>query len=464
MSHRSLEDALREAGSAVQLARTSQLGPYVYPAVPSEFSNWRDEQVAWRETCALFDQSHHMTDLYLEGPDVLRLLSELGVNTFSNFVPNRAKQFVACNHDGYVIGDAILFFLDENRVSLVGRPSAHNWVQFHAETGDYDVRVERDERTAVNPTGRRKQYRFQLQGPTAPQVLERATGGPLPDIPFFRMGEITIAGRRVRAFHHGMSGAPGMELFGPWEDAEEVRGALIEAGRDYGLRQVGSRVYATNTLESGWIPSPLPAVFTGEEMRPYREWLPADGYEGTGSLGGSYYSDDITDYYLTPWDLGYGQFVKFDHDFVGREALQEMAASPPRRKVTLAWNAGDVTRAFATLFQKGTPAKYIDLPLSNYATWPYDRLMVGDELVGISTFSGYSYNERSMLSLAIVDNDVKIGNEVTLIWGEEGGGSPRPVVERHVQCEIRAIVSPCPYSEVARTRYAPGWRTKAAAV
>ena len=207
MTQRSLEDAIQAAGSAVELARNSQIGPYVYPAVPPEFTNWREEQVAWRETAALFDQSHHMTDLYLEGPDVIRLLSDLGVNTFGNAAVDKAKQFVCCNPDGYVIGDAILFFLDENRVSLVGRPSAHNWVQYHAETGDYDVAVERDERTAVNPTGGRKIYRFQVQGPTALEVLGKATGAALPEIPFFNMGRLTIAGRDVRALHHGMSGA-----------------------------------------------------------------------------------------------------------------------------------------------------------------------------------------------------------------------------------------------------------------
>jgi len=132
---------------------------------------------------------------------------------------------------------------------------------------------------------------------------------------------------------------------------------------------------------------------------------------------------------------------------------------PARRKVTLAWNGDDVARAIRTLFEKGDPAKYIDLPLSNYSTWPNDRVMAGDHAVGVSTFSGYSYNERSMLSLAVVDDDVELGNEVTLVWGEEGGGSAKPVVERHVQAEIRAIVSPCPYSEVARTSYAEGWRT-----
>jgi vanillate/3-O-methylgallate O-demethylase len=462
MSERSLEDLLQTAGSPVDLARNSQIGPYVYPAVPAEFSNWRDEQVAWQETCALFDQSHHMTDLTIKGPDVLRLLSAVGVNSFETFQPGKAKQLVVCNPNGYVIGDGILFFLAEDEVRLVGRPSAHNWVQFHGERGDYDVQFDRDERTAVNPTGKRELYRFQVQGPTALKVLEEATGGELPDIKFFNLGELTIAEHRVRALHHGMSGAPGLELFGPWEEGEDVRAALVEAGEgDLGLRQVGARVYATNTLESGWIPCPLPAIFTGDDLRAYREWLPAKGYEGTGSLGGSYYSDDIEDYYLDPHDLGYWGFVKFDHDFIGRDALEAMGDEPKRRKVTLAWNGEDVAAATGSLFEKGDPVKYIDLPLSNYSTWPNDKVLLDGEMVGVSTFSGYSYNERSMLSLAVVDVDVELGTEVTLVWGEEDGGSAKPVVERHRQAELRAVVSPCPYSEVVRTTYHEGWRSKA---
>jgi vanillate/3-O-methylgallate O-demethylase len=462
MSGQSLEDRLQEVGGAVEIARNSQIGPYVYPKVAAEFSNWRDEQVAWRETCALFDQSHHMTDLTIEGPDVIRLLSAVGVNSFETFEPGKAKQLVVCNPDGYVIGDGILFFLDENKVRLVGRPSAHNWVQYHGETGGYDVSFDRDERTAVNPTGGRQLYRFQVQGPTALQVLENAAGGPLPEIKFFNLGWLEITGHRVRALHHGMSGTAGLELFGPYEEGDEVRAAIVEAGDELGLRQVGSRVYATNTLESGWIPCPLPAIFTGEDMEAYREWLPAQGYEGTGSLGGSYYSDDIEDFYLTPHDLGYWGFVKFDHDFIGRNALEELGDEPKRRKVTLAWNGEDVAGAMHTLFGRDDPVKYIDLPLSNYSTWPYDKVLHDGDMVGISTFSGYSFNERSMLSLAIVDSDVEIGTEVTLVWGEEGGGSTKPVVERHRQAEIRAVVSPCPYSEVARTSYHEGWRSKAA--
>jgi vanillate/3-O-methylgallate O-demethylase len=446
------------------MARHSQVAALVsdIPGVPPEFSNWRDEQVAWRKTAALLDLTHHMTDLSIEGPDAIRLLSDLGVNSFKGFKPGMAKQFVCCNSAGYLIGDGILFFLDENRISLLGLPAAHNWVQYHARSGRYNVTVERDEPTLVNPGGQRRLYRYQVQGPKALEVLDRAGAAQAAEIKFFNIGKLTIAGRAVRALRHGMSGAPGLELFGPWQDRNEIREALLAAGSELGLRPVGYLAYPTTTLESGWIPGPVPAIFAGEELTAYRESLPANGYEALGSLGGSFSSEEISDYYVTPYEMGYGPFVKFDHDFVGRKALEAMGNKPQRRKVTLLWNTDDVTAAMRTLFDAGDPAKFIRLPYSIYANWNYDKVLSGGRLVGLSTVSGFSYNERAMLSLALVDADIEIGSEVTLVWGEEGGGSSKSTVERHVQTKIRALVSTCPYSEVVRTSYAPGWRTTAA--
>ena len=321
MSYENLEHALQAAKNPVQMLRNSQIGPYAFPVVPSEFTNWRDEQRSWRETCALFDQSHHMTDLYVEGPDALKLFSALGINTFNNFRVDTAKQFVACNHDGYVIGDAILFHLAPNSFVLVGRPPALNWVQYNVETGRYNAKAERDERSFVNKSGGRRVYRYQVQGPNAKKVMEKVTGKPVPEIKFFHMDVFQIAGCRVRALRHGMVGQPGWEIFGPWADAEKVRDAIVEAGRELGIRRVGARTYPTSTLESGWIPSPLPAVYSGELMKPYREWLKGTSYEATASLGGSFVSKNIESYYLTPYDLGYGSFLRFDHDFIGRAAL-----------------------------------------------------------------------------------------------------------------------------------------------
>ncbi len=464
MTAKTLEDVIQAAGNPVTLLRNSQTGPNVYPGVPPEYTNWRDETQAWQKTCVLFNQSYHMADLAVEGPDALKLLTHLGVNSMANFAVDKAKQFVPCSHDGYVIGDVILFYLADRTFNLVGRIPVLNWIMFHAATGGYDVKVELDERSAARPDPfNRKAYRFQIQGPNAMKVMEKVLGAAPPELKFFNMCHLTIAGRRVRALRHGMAGQPGFELFGPYADGDAVRDALVKAGEEFGLRLVGGRAYSANTLESGWVPSPLPAVYSGEKMKAYRQWLPASSYEARASIGGSFVSSNIEDYYLTPWDLGYGPHVKFDHDFIGREALERMAKGPHRKKVTLAIDNDDVMRVIASQYRKTGRAKFIEFPSAVYSMHPFDRVTKDGRTIGVSTWVGYSANEGRMLTLAILDAEHAVdGNEVTFVWGEENGGTSKPTVERHEQVEMRATVSPVPYAEVARTGYAQGWRTQQA--
>jgi vanillate/3-O-methylgallate O-demethylase len=195
-------------------------------------------------------------------------------------------------------------------------------------------------------------------------------------------------------------------------------------------------------------------------MKTYREWLPGDGYEASGSIGGSFDSDEIEDYYLTPHDLGYDFYVKFDHDFVGREALEALDPDQQRHKVTFEWNPDDVVRVWASLFNDpGENFKYIDLPLSNYTSATYDAVIKNDEVVGFSMFSGYTFNDRAFLSLGTVDPGIEMGDELTLVWGEEDGGTDKTTVERHKQTEIRVRVAPTPYSKTAREEYGGTWRT-----
>ena len=147
----SLESLLGSAGSVVELLRNQQAGPNVYPGVPAEYTNWRDEQRAWQQSCVLFNQSYHMAELMVEGADALAFLNGLGINSFKGFAPDKAKQYVPCSHDGYVIGDVILFYLAENQFNLVGRAPTLNWVMFNAESGSHRVTCSYDERTAARP-------------------------------------------------------------------------------------------------------------------------------------------------------------------------------------------------------------------------------------------------------------------------------------------------------------------------
>jgi vanillate/3-O-methylgallate O-demethylase len=460
---KSLEDLLQSAGNTVDLLRNSKIGAYVYPVVAPEFHNWRSEQRAWRESAVLFDQSHHMVDIYIKGPDAIKLLSDTAINSFASFPVNRAKQYVPVSYSGHVIGDGILFHLSQNELVFVGRAPSANWIRFHAETGGYNVEIIHDDRSPSRPGGKpvhRISYRYQIQGPNAWPIIEKLHGGKLEQLKFFNMSTMNIDGTVVRTLRHGMAGAPGLEIWGPYADGERIKNAILEAGAEFGIVPVGSRAYASNTLESGWIPSPLPAVYTGAEMKKYRQWLPAASYEGTGAIGGSFVSKNIEDYYVTPYEIGYGPFIKFDHDFIGRSALEKMQNNNHRRKVTLAWNSEDVVDAFASMFRKGDNVKYMELPLSNYANSNYDAVMGGDKVIGLSMFSGYSYNERSMLSLATVDSDVEVGTEVDLLWGEKPN-TAKTTVEPSTQTRIRARVSPVPYAEVVRAQYVESsWRSK----
>ncbi|WP_458083840.1 aminomethyl transferase family protein [Streptomyces malaysiensis] len=450
MTSESLATAIARVGNPVDLLRNTAARAHTFPVAP-EFTNWRSEQRAWAESCALLDQSHHMVDLFLQGPDALRLLSDLGVNTFNNFGVNKAKQFVAVNPDGQLIGDAILFHLEEELFDLVGHPMVLDWVLFHLDRGDYKVTAERDENSAVRTDGPPKFYRYELQGPTAAAVLEQATQQPLPETKFFTMADFTIAGNTVRGLRHGMAGQPGFELFGPWEEGEAVLAALLAAGKDHGLVRAGAKAYSTANLESGWVPAPIPAIFGDDPLlKEYREWLPASAI---GAIGGSVDSDDIADYYLTPYDIGYDRTVKFDHDFIGRAALEELAKNPPRTKVTLVWNNDDVTAALGSLLGEGPGAKYFDLPKIRYALHQEDKVLVDGERIGISLDCGYIANERAMVSLATIAKEhAEPGTEVTVVWGEHPR-SAKPQVEDHKQWEIRATVAPVPFVQFARTNY-----------
>ncbi|WP_300437083.1 aminomethyltransferase family protein [uncultured Mameliella sp.] len=465
----SLNDTMKKWNNPVEMLRNSQIGMYVYPVVTPEFQNWRNEQAAWRESAVLFDQSHHMDEVIVEGPQATEFLSHHGINSFANFDLNRAKHFVPVTPNGHVIGDHIIFREREDKYILVGRAPTSNWLMFAAAWGKWNVRLRHDPRSPSRPEGERvlrEHYRYQIQGPEAYKIFEKMNGGPIPDIKFFHVDWINIGSKKVQALRHGMSGAPGLEVWGPYKDKDYIHSVILESAKEAGVNivQCGSRAYSTNTLESGWIPSPLPGIYTGDGMlADYRDWLGADMYEAAGAIGGSFVSDNIEDYYVNPFELGYDFYIGWKKDdFIGKSALEKIKAEGAhRKKVTFEWNREDVLKVIASGFEEGTPYKWIDFPQPNYASSSADMVMQGDQMVGMSMFNGYSWNERCMLSLGVVHKDVQVGDVLTLRWGEPDD-TAKTSTEKHKQAEIRVRVSPTPYAKEARENYADSWRTKAA--
>lgn len=439
---KSLEEMLQNVEGVVRMMRTAPTHrrPFQYP---TEYGGWYDEQWAWQNTAVLFDQSFHMNDLTISGPDALKLLSDTGINDFSTFGKNQAKQFVAVNHEGYVIGDNILFGVEDDVFSLVGRPVVPNWLTFQAEKGGYNVDLVWDQ--AASDLRDRRLYRYQVTGPRTQEILESAQDRALEPIKFFQMGELTIAGKKVRALNHGMAKVPGqlngLELMGPAEDAQAVWDAIVEAGTQFGLRKGGSRAYPTTVVESGWFAVPMPAIYTSDSMKSYREWLPAASMEGAVSLEGSFETEDIEDYYCTPWDLGYGRLIQNAENYIGRAALESLATQPHRRKVWLEWNKDDVRRIIGdALFNRENRPRIIDLP-SSFSASHYDKVLQGDRTIGLSTYTAYTANNGCFVSLAMVEETEALdGTELVVVWGEPDGGKSKPLMPPHAQTEVRATL------------------------
>ena len=120
--------------------------------------------------------------------------------------------------------------------------------------------------------------------------------------------------------------------------------------------------------------------------------------------------------------------------------------------MTLAWDPDDFGQLLASPADPEGPGyQFFDLPNANYGSSNYDTVIDADG----------SVNERRALSLATVNPDVPLGAEVRVIWGEPDGGSRKTTVQPHEQLAVRAIVSPAPYSKMARETYHHGWRTAA---
>lgn len=439
-THISLQDAIDEAGSAVRLLWSPNAPPFKVPVVKPEYAGWREEQAAWSQGVALSDLSHHMSDLFIQGPDATRLLAAVGGNDFESFAVGQAKQFVAVTAAGYIVGDGILMREGPQRYVLSGVPAAQSWVQYHAMQGEHAISLSSDPDSALRGDGDPVLFRYQIQGPRAAELIARAFGGPPPKIRFFHSAPVSLAGRSFRAFRHGMSGQSGYDLIGAWRDGETVKEALMSAGKAVGLVHVGGLAYATNGIESGWIPTPTPGIYTAPELESYRRFLSAYSYEGMKPLHGSFFSESIEDYYVSPFELGYGKSIAFNHEFIGRAALEKSQDRVRRVKVTLVLNADEVRDVF------GPNPGY----LLSYGRY---RVEVDSVFAGITFYSAWIDPVGSILALALIDGRcAAAGTEVTVVWGEHPGpGAPANTESRFAR--LRATVNPSPYNEFARTQY-----------
>jgi vanillate/3-O-methylgallate O-demethylase len=440
MAAPSLQDGIDKAGSPVNLLWRVNPEPWNPENIEPEYAGWRTEQAAWHSGVSISDLSHHMFDTFIAGPDATALLTAVSANNYESFALGQAKQFIPVMSRGSIVTDGILERTAEQEYTLSGIPAAQNWVKYHGEQGGYDVSFSTDPSSAFRGGADPRLFRYQVQGSLARDLVESVFGGPLPPAKFFHSVPVVLDGMGFRALRHNMAGQDGYEFIGPWRFAAAVKDTLLQAGDKFGLVHVGALAYASASVESGWIPSPIPAIYTDPELAGYRAWLPLFGIEGQRPLDGSFFSENIEDYYCTPYELGYARSISFNHDFIGRDALLAARDSVTRTKVTLVFDPSDVRAVLGE-------------DLGYYLTYARHRVESSAGLAGLTYQTATIDPAGTILALTIIGRQfAEPGTEVSVVWGEHPGAGTSPDADLGFP-RIRATVAPAPYDAHARTQY-----------
>ena len=412
---------------------------------PWEYSGWRDECASWLETCYIHSNLNPHPTYVFKGPDVMKLVSDFCVNSVKDWPIGKGKHLILCDKDGYVINDGVGVRHEEDMVT------GHEltWLAYEAERGNYNLTVENRSYDEVI---------YQFCGPRALEIMENCVQEDLHDLGFMYTKWCKILGKDVWIIRMGMAGSLGYEIHCSVEDCLTVYNEALRVGEVYGLERLGSRAYSMTHWEGGFPQWSLdfPSPWGNDEE--YMAYLKENGFPGNepaGAVWANQYTkyagsmgSDLQKRLRNPIELGWGGMVNFDHDFVGREALEEIKAAPKRKMVTLVWNKDDILDVHRSQYEPGEPYKSLEDPLDySFGGAPFtyfaDMVLKEGNEVGISTGRMFSYNYREMISLCSINVEWGgLGTEVVILWGDAGKR----------QKEIRAVVSRFPFLDKERNQ------------
>ena len=383
--------------------------------IPEQFNGWVPETIAWHKTCYISaNLSYAMAEVTVKGPDAIAFLNHACVNTdFAKMPMNGLRHGIMCTEKGNVIMHGIIVRTGEDAFATY---AFSPYIDYLAASGKWDIELLRNEGG---------DFIYQIGGPTSLQILENAAKCDLHDVKFMRYVNVEIAGCPVRIARQGMAGTLSYEVHGLAKYSDAVYNTIVEVGKDYGLEKLGIVAYQCNHTENGFpnIGSHFPYPFKDDpKLQAYLQSIGFFADPTNMPLGGSL-SDSIDDYFRNPFELGWGHMVKFDHDFIGREALERIAQDH-REMVTLVWNPDDVADIFRSQMSH-------DGPHYKKMIFPYDRIHCGygnvqdrvvdaeGNVIGASMWPLLSEWYHDYISVCSLDKEyAQIGTEVTVLWGD----------------------------------------------
>jgi aminomethyltransferase len=246
--------------------------------MPIMYTSIIDEHMAVREGVGLFDVSH-MGDVTMTGKDTIPFMRKLFTNDAARSEEGEMKYTLLCNEKGLIIDDMIFYKRSDTHFFVIPNGATDEkvfkWFKEQHE-GDVDLKHHTLD-----------WFCFALQGPKAIKTLAKVTKDDVRSMKFFTFKDVDLGvGDKVMTCRSGYTGEDGFELVGPNEQAEDLWKALMDAGKEHSIKPIGLGARDTLRLEKGFL------------------------------LSGTDFNMD-----RTPLEAGVDWAVKWDHDFIGKEAL-----------------------------------------------------------------------------------------------------------------------------------------------
>ena len=411
--------------------------------VPYTYTNWREETLSWKESCYISTFLSNFGTVRVSGPDFLKLLSKISINGFEKFPVGSAKHMVWTTEKGNVLEHGLIMRTGEDEATSYIIPF---YMMYQAEKLGLNVTLEPCE-------PEQRAWTFQLAGPKSLQIVEETIEEDIHDLRFMHFVNKKSEGYDVRVIRMGMGGSLSYEIQGNSDEAGlAVYAKIMQVGEKYGIKRLGVNQYMSNHTENGFPQNGLHFPPAALDDPGYIEYMKAIEYymDDAGAVANGSWSDDIHDYYRNPIELGWGFMIDWNHDFIGKEALEQIRDNGPREMVTLEWNHEDMIKVFASFFEKGE-APYEEMPFpqdfgrmgAGENIYLQNKVLKDGKVVGVSMWRTYTLYYRETISLCCIDAELaKEGTEVTLVWGDNGKR----------QCEIRAKVARYPYLDLVRNK------------
>ncbi|MEX1120520.1 MAG: glycine cleavage system aminomethyltransferase GcvT [Balneolales bacterium] len=261
--------------------------------MPVQYSGIQKEHLAVRNAVGMFDVSH-MGEIYIRGDNALKAVQYLTINDASKLYPGKAQYSCMCYEDGGIVDDLLVYMISEdNYLLVVNASNIEKDYQWLLKNNKYNADI-------INVSD--DICLLAVQGPKAPEVVQKLTDTDLSAIKFYTFQYGSLAGYDdIMISATGYTGEKGFELYFDKNKTspEKIWNKLMEAGQPFDIQPAGLGARDTLRLEMGL---PLYGNDIGAETNPFEAKL--------------------------------GWITKLDKkELVGKEALEEIKSKPLRRKL-----------------------------------------------------------------------------------------------------------------------------------